>query len=146
VDLVAVGEKFVQFLLAEHGAQRGLSELRGLVDVVGNFDHGFARIDHTQKNDGIHFERNVVPRDDVLRRNFESFLAKRDSHHAVDRGKHQRYTGALGGIQKSAQTEDDTTFVLGQDLDGAEQVEDDDDDDNGGEAQPDFHTDASAPE
>jgi hypothetical protein len=45
VDLVAMGEEFVQFLLAEYGTQRGLRELRGLVNVIGNFDHSFSRLD-----------------------------------------------------------------------------------------------------
>ena len=34
VDFVAMSEQFVEFLFAEHRPQRGLRELRGLIDVV----------------------------------------------------------------------------------------------------------------
>jgi len=38
VEAVAVGQQLVEIDLAEHRAQRGLRELRGLVDVVGDLD------------------------------------------------------------------------------------------------------------
>ena len=84
-----MGKQFVQFLLAQHRAQRGLRELRSLVHVIGNFHHGLVGIDHAQKNDGIHFERNVVAGDDVLGRNFKRLLPQRHPHNPVNGREHQ---------------------------------------------------------
>jgi hypothetical protein len=93
-------QQFIEFLFAQHGAQRGLRKLRRLVHVIGNFHHRLVGIDHAQKNDRVHFQRDVVAGDDVLRRNFQRFLPQRDPHHAVDGAENQNDAGALRSVSK----------------------------------------------
>src|SRR5208283_1867207 len=138
VDLVAVGEEFVEFLLAEHRTQSSLRKLRSLVGVIGDFDDGFLRIDDAEKNDGIHLQGDVVAGDDVLGRNFEGFLAERNAHHAVDRTEDQNYAWTLGCNQAS-QAEDDTAFIFGQNLDGTQQVNNEDNDSYDGHRKSEIH-------
>ena len=139
IDLVAVRQQFVEFLFAQHRAQSSLRKLRSLVDVIRDFDHRLIGIDHAQENDRVHFQSDVVAGDDVLRRNFERFLPQRNPHHAVDRGEDQNHARTLGCAQQAAKPEDDAALVFGQDLDGAQQVNDDDDDGNGDHRKPEIH-------
>src|SRR5258708_36462871 len=121
-----MSQQFVEFLFAEHGVQSSLRELRALVGVIRAFHDGLVGIDHAQKNDGIHFQRDVVAGDDVLRRNFKRFLPQRNPHHAVDRAEDQNYAWSFGLSKKAAEAEDDAALIFGQDLDGAKQVNDED--------------------
>src|SRR5262249_33178176 len=123
----AMGQQFVEFLLAKHGTQGGLGELRGLIDVVRNLYDGFRGINHTQKDDRIHLQRDVVTSDDVLWRDFERFLAQRDAHDAVDGREDQNDPGTLRTRQQTSEAEDHTAFVLSQNLDGTQEIENDDD-------------------
>src|SRR5580704_2618937 len=82
-----MGKKFIELLLAEDRTQRGLRELRGLVHVIGNFDHSFPRLDHAQEDDGVYLQGDVVARDNVLRRHFQSLLPQGDANHAIKRGE-----------------------------------------------------------
>ncbi len=138
INLVAMRQQFVEFLFAQHRAQSGLRKLRSLVGVIRDFDHRLVGIDHAQKNDRVHFERDVVARDDVLRRNLQRFLPQRNPHHAVDGGEDQNHSRTLGRDQAS-QPEDDAALIFGQDLDGTQQVNDEDDDDNGDHRKPEIH-------
>ncbi len=119
-------QQFVEFLLAQHRAQCGLSELRGLVHVVRDFDHCFIWINDSQKDDGVDFQCHVVTGDDVLRRDFEGFLAEGNAHDPVNRREDQDDTRPLCLCQQMAEAEDDATLILGQDLDGTQHIDDDD--------------------
>ena len=139
VNLVAVRQQFVEFLLAEHRAQGSLRELRSLIDVIGDFHHRLIGIDHAQENNRVDFQRDVVAGDDVLRRNFQRFLPQRNAHHAVDRAEHQNDARALGLAQQAPEPEDDAALIFSQDLDGTQQVDDKDDDSNGNYRKPEIH-------
>src|SRR6267378_510468 len=95
VDLLAMREQFVEFLLTKDGPQSGLSELRSLVDVVRNFDDRFVRIDDAKEDDGVNFQGDVVAGDDVLRWYFERFLTEGDTDDAVDWREYEDEAGAL---------------------------------------------------
>src|SRR6476659_827874 len=69
--IVGMREQIIELHFAENGAQRGLRELRCLVAVVEHFDDGTPRLDDAQEHDRVHLQRDVVARDDVLRRDFE---------------------------------------------------------------------------
>jgi len=125
-----MGEEFVEFLLAEDGAQRGLGELGSLVQIVGNFDYRLAGINHAQEDDGIYFQRDVVAGDDVLGRNFECFLAQRDPHDAVDGCEDENDAWTFRAGKQASEAENDATLIFGEDLDRAQQVNDDDDSGN----------------
>ena len=81
---------------AEHRAQRGLGELRGLVDVVRDFDHGSIGIKHAQGDDGVDLDGDVVAGDDVLRRNFEHLLPEGDANHGIEGREDEDESGAFG--------------------------------------------------
>src|SRR3954453_5004299 len=130
VERVAMREELVELDFAEDGAKRRLRKLRRLIAIVEHFDDGAPRLDHAQENDRVHFQRDVVARDDVLRRNFERFLPQRHAHDAIDRREHQKNAGSLRLGEQTAETEDHAAFVLGEDFDRAEKVETDDDDDD----------------
>ena len=82
------------------------------------------------EDDRVYLQRDVVARDDVLRRNLERFLPQRDAHHAVDRREDQDDAGPLRLGKQAAEAEDYAALVLGQDLDRAEDVENNDDNDD----------------
>src|SRR5205807_6016425 len=107
----------VELLFAEYGAQRGLRELRSLVDIIGNFNHSFTGIGDAQKNDGIYFERYVVASNDVLRRDFKGLLAKRDAHHAVHGSQHQNDARPLRPMVKASETKNHAALIFSQNLD-----------------------------
>src|SRR6266478_4306631 len=134
IDFFPVRKQFVQFLLAQHGTQRGLCELRGLIHVVGNFDDRLVGIDHAQEDHGVHFERDVVARNDVLGWNLKRFLAKGNAHDAVDGRKYQNHAGTFGLLEQVAEPEDDAALILGEDLDRTQHVDGYDDDDDGDKA------------
>jgi hypothetical protein len=127
-------EKLIEFDFAEDGTQRSLCKLRGLVDVVSDLDGGVVGIDDVERDDGVHFERDVVAGDNVLRRHFEHVLAERDADHLIEGTEDEDDSRPLGHGQSAAQTEDDTALIFAQDLDGVEQIENDnsDDDENRG--------------
>ena len=113
---------------AEHRAQRGLRELRSLVNVIGNFDHGFARIDDAQKDDSIDLKGHVVAGDDVLRRNLEGFLPKRNAHHPVHAAQipELRPVPLLCGNRRP-KPKDHAALVLRQNLDRTQNIQSNDD-------------------
>ena len=130
IDFFPMRKQFVQFLLAQHRPQRGLRELRSLVHVIRNLDHRLVRIDHAQKNDGIHFQRDVVAGNDVLRRNFQRLLPQRHAHDAVNRREYQSHARPFRRGQQPSQAKDHAALIFGQNLDGTEKVNDDNDDDD----------------
>jgi len=52
VERFAVGQEAVEVDLAEDGTQRGLGELRGLVDVVRDLNDGLSGVDDAEGDDG----------------------------------------------------------------------------------------------
>ncbi len=119
-------EEAVEVDLAEDGAEGGLGELRGLVDVVGDLNDGLGGIDDAEHDDGVDLERDIVAGDDVLRRNFHGLLTQRDADDLVYRPEDEDDSGTGGGLLDAAETEDHGTLVLLEDVDGADQIEDDD--------------------
>src|SRR5262249_10982818 len=89
IQLVALGEELVELMLAENGAQRRLRELARRLEEVRNLDDRPLRIYHPEIEHRVHFDGNVVARDDVLRRNVEHYDAQVDSDHLLnERNEH----------------------------------------------------------
>src|ERR1051326_659469 len=120
--------RVIELDFAENGAKRRLCELRSLIAIVEHFDDGAARLDHAQEHDRVHLQRDVVTRDDVLRRHLERFLAQRHAHHAIDRREHQEDARPLRLRKQTPESEDDAALVFGKDLDRAQQINGEDDD------------------
>jgi hypothetical protein len=102
--------------------------LRRLIEVVCHFEHGATRVDDPQEDDCVHLQRDVVASDDVLRWDFECFLAQRDANNSVHRGEDNDHARPFRFRKRPAQAKDDAAFVFPQDLDRAQDVNDDDDD------------------
>src|SRR5258708_38575995 len=68
VKFVPLREHLVQFVLAEHRAQRGLCELAGRGHEIADLDDRAFGIDDTEVKNGVDLDRDVVARDHVLRR------------------------------------------------------------------------------
>ena len=135
VEALAFGEQRVEIRLAEHRAQRGLSDLRcGCLDVF-DLDYGSRRIDDAVVHDRGHAGRDVVARDDVLRRHLERDGAQADPDHAVDGGQQQDQPRAAL-IGDASESEDDAALVLAEDANRRacqrEQRDDDADEDDDG--------------
>ncbi len=88
------------------------------------------RIDHAQEDYGIHFQRNVIASDDVLRRDFQRFLPQRNAHDAVDRRENQNHSRPFSFGQQASQAKDYAALIFGQNLDGIEDVDRKDDTDH----------------
>ena len=123
-------QQFVEINFAQDRPQRRLRKLRGLVHVIRNRNYGLVGIDHAQEDDRVYLQRDVVTRDDVLRRNFQRLLPQRDAHNAIDRREHQNDARTFGHAQQAAKAKNDAAFILGQNFDRVDDVESDDDDDN----------------
>src|SRR5207248_6762335 len=118
----------VELDLAEYGAEGGLRELGGLVDVVGDFDDSPNGVDDAECDDRVDLESDVVAGDDVLRGNLHRLLAQRDTDDALEGAEDQDDTGADGAAADAAESEEDTPLVLVEDLDAVEQIDEDNDD------------------
>ena len=60
VELFALRQHFVQFVLAEHRTERGLRELARRHHEVLDLDDRLLRIHDTKIDDGVHLDRHVV--------------------------------------------------------------------------------------
>ena len=127
VEAVAVCQKLVKIDLAQHGPERRLGKLGGLVDVIGDVDDGVNGIDDAERDDRVDLQGDVVARDDVLRRNLHGLLAQAHADNRLHGGKDEDESGAGGLLADAPKLEDDGTLILLEDFDGVEQVQDDDD-------------------
>jgi len=125
-----VRQQPVQFYLAQHAPQRGLRKLRGLVNVVRNFHYRLRRIHHAHRDDGIDFNGDIVLRDHVLRRHFHHFLPQRNPHNLIQWPEYENEPRALRRKLNASQPENHAAFVLTQNFDAVQEIEDNDRDDN----------------
>src|SRR4051812_46345201 len=130
VEALALGEQHVEVGLAEHGAQRGLRDLRRRGAVALDLDDRPDRVDDLEVRDRVDLRRDVVAGDEVLRGDVERDRAQVDAHHAVDAGDELDDARPLLAEQ-AAEAEDDRALVLAQDADrrageGGDERDDDD--------------------
>ena len=116
VQLLALGEEFVQLVLTEDRAQRGLRELAGRLIEVRHLDDGELRVDHPKINHGVHLHGHVVARDHVLRRHVEDARAQIHAHHLLDR-RHDDDQARPHHAVEAPEEEHHAALVLAQDLD-----------------------------
>src|SRR5687768_9166596 len=84
---------------------------------VDDLDHRLVRIDDPEVRNGVHPRRDVVPRDDLLRRDAQRHDPQARANEAVDEGDQEHQPGTLL-VGEPAEAEDDAPFVLTQDADG----------------------------
>ncbi len=72
VDLVALGEQFIQFGLTQHVAQRRLTDLRSRLHEVHHVYNGGLGIHYIEVDDRRYFDGHVIARNHLLWRHSES--------------------------------------------------------------------------
>src|SRR5271163_2362812 len=113
-ELLALGKHFVEFVLAEHGAQRRLGQHVRRRQIVLDLDDRAFGIDDVEIEHRVDFHRNIVAGDDVLAGDFNDLNAQVYPHHLLNEGRQQNKAGALHPL-KAAQGEDDGALVFAQD-------------------------------
>ena len=84
VELFALAQQVVELGLSADRSQRGLRKLHRAVEIVADLGHRARRIDHAKVQHGADLDRDVVARDDVLRRDVEGHRAQIDAHRALE--------------------------------------------------------------
>jgi hypothetical protein len=120
-----MGEEVVELDFAEYGAEGGLGELGGLVDVVGDLNDGTQGVEDAQGDDGVDLDGDVVACDDVLGWDFEDILPKGDADDLLNGSEDEDQSGSPE-LLGPAEAEDDAALVLAEDVDATEEVEYDD--------------------
>jgi len=116
IELVALGQHFVEIVLAQHRAQRRLRQLAGghpeilhLVDRAGRIDDPV--VDHR-----VDLHRDVVLADHVLAGHVLGHGADIHAHHLLDEGD-QDDQARPGRARISAERIDHGALILAQNLD-----------------------------
>ena len=117
IQLGALREKVVQLHFAKHRAEAGLRGLLHGVPKVLDRDDCLVGVGDQKVDDRIHFERDVVARDDILCWDVPGDDAKRDLYELVDRPEDEHKPRTLFVLHRLAQPKDDAAFVLPQDVD-----------------------------
>src|SRR5687767_4254843 len=123
IELLALGEQRVELMLAQHGPQGGLRELAGGLEEVRHLDDGVARVDDAEVDHRVHFHRDVVARDDVLRRHVEHARAQVHAHELLDARDDHDQPRAEHALETS-QEKHHRALVLAQDLDRQREQDD----------------------
>src|SRR5437867_3263767 len=143
IQFLALAQQLIELGFSKHAPQRGLRELGGAVKEVIDLHHRQARLDDPKEDDRIHLHGDIVLGHHVLGWNFDGVDAQGNAHDAVDGGEDQDHARAFGFGQEAPQAKDHAALILGQDLDGREQVQDDDDDHDGGRFEHNYSPDGS---
>jgi len=136
VDLVALRQQLVEVDLAQHAAQGRLGDLRGRDQVVLDLHDRLRGVDDAEVRDGVDLHGDVVPGDDLLRRDVQRHGPQVDLHGLVDEGDEDEEPRPLDADQ-APEAEHHAALVLPGHLHRGEQEdqpddEQDDHDDGGG--------------
>src|ERR1700683_2915121 len=75
IELLALAEQLIELDFAEHAAQGGLGQLRSGVEIIGDLNDRFGRIDNAEINHRVYLDRHIVSGHNVLGRHFHGFDA-----------------------------------------------------------------------
>ena len=117
VDLLTFREERVQLGLSEDAAQGGLRNLRCGADMVGDVHDGGHGVQDVEVDDRVYAHGDVVFGDRLLARHVHRDRTQIDLHHPLDDRDDDEEAGTARALQ-TAETEDDTSFVLLDDADG----------------------------
>src|SRR5690606_23898223 len=122
VQLFALGQHLVQFMLAQYRPQRRLRQLAGRLPVALDLDDGLAGTDHPEIQDRIHLHRHGVAGNHILRGNVERDNAHVHADRLLQERDHDDQPRPLG-VRIAAQREDHGALVFAQDAKQLEQHE-----------------------
>ncbi len=117
IDLAALGQHFIQVVLAQHRAQGGLRQLAGCGEKIFHLDKGLFWIDDAEIQHRIHLDGHVVPRDHVLRWHLVHHGAQIHSGHALQHGDHENQPGPFDPLE-ATELEHHGPLVFVDDLEG----------------------------
>ena len=118
VDLIPLGQQFIQFRLPGDAAQGSLRKLGGGITKIFHCHDGLFRIDHPEIHHRIHLNRDVIQGDYILSGHVEHDGAQAHLHHPVD-DRDQNDQPRPFGVNQPAQTEDHPALILAQNPDRA---------------------------
>src|SRR2546428_502846 len=116
VELFALRKQVIEFDLAQDRPQCRLCQLLDLIAKILKLHDGLLRVHDAVENDGVHFHRNVVPRDDVLRRHIPGYDTERNLHDLVNGPEDQDDARSFVLTQDPPQAEDHRALILPQDV------------------------------
>ena len=124
VQAFALGQHVVEFVLAEHRAQRGLRQLAGGDQKFFHLQDRLGRIDDAEIQHRVDLDRDVVARDHVLARHVEHHGAQVDPHHLLDAGNDEDQPRPLH-LPEAAEHEHHAALVFAQDAQAGDRQCDD---------------------
>ena len=137
VDLVPLGQRFIQIHAAHYGAQVRGGQRHDRVLQARNFVGRLRCVQHLKEHNCIHADHRVIGGDYFLTRNIQHLLHHVDLvPHAVDEGYDQVQTG-IGGEGEFAQPFDRINKALTH---HAHAQQDEDDQDKDDQSEQNFHT------
>src|SRR5260370_191319 len=116
VDLVALREYFIEFELSDDAADGGLRELRSCIGVILHLGERQVGVHHAEVAYRIDLHRNVVARNNVLRRNVERFDSHVDAVERFNRPEHQPEAGILSLGNQAAKSQHHAAFPFLDDV------------------------------
>src|SRR5512133_199293 len=114
VDLLTVGEQFIQIHLAEYAPQGGLGQLAGGIQVILHLDDRLLRFHDPEIDHRRDLDRNVVMGDHILGRHLEGHGLQCHPDQAINSGDDQKQPRSPHTDQPS-QTQQYAPLVLRQD-------------------------------
>ena len=133
VDAGRVRQELVEAEPPDHVAHGGLADLVDRVVDVLDGDDGSFRVGDVIVGHGRDIDRDVVPGDDLLRRDLHGDGAQRHPHHLLDRNEDQRQPRpAHAG--KPAEQEHHTALILPEHAKRNDDIDDEQYDNDGNEA------------
>src|SRR5262249_4521330 len=99
------------------------------IEKILHFDDGALGVEDAEVDDGVHFDGDVVSRDDVLWWHVQDDGAQAYADHPVDRAKHQDDSGAFRVRQQLSHAKDHASFIFVENFDRRDQVQRDQDED-----------------
>ncbi|MPN25258.1 hypothetical protein SDC9_172665 [bioreactor metagenome] len=109
-------QHLVELMLAQYGAQHGLRELTGGLQIIDHLDHRLLRIHHAQIDHGIDLDRDVVARDHILRRDLQDHGAQIHPDHLLNGGNDEDQSRPLD-LPEAPQREDHAALILAKNPD-----------------------------
>src|SRR4029077_8348491 len=121
INLFALRQDGVQLELTDQATKSRLGQLRCGIQVILDLRERQVGIHNAEVAYRVHFYRDVVTRDHVLRRDVERFNSQRDACELVDRVQNKLQARALRLRQHSSQAQDHAALPFLNDIHGIEQ-------------------------
>ena len=113
VEPLALGQHFVQLVLAQHHPQGGLGQLAGGLQVVLHLNDGLGRVHHAKEHHRVDLDRHVVARNHVLRLHVHGHHPQVHPHHLLQPGNDDHQPRPLD-LPEPAQLKHHAALVFAQ--------------------------------